>query len=145
MVNGASAASRDKPLADPSGYVRLTANGLRQLRFARRLEFEDHSLGAELTMQGLPVLAAGYCDWVDDSSPCQVLLGWAWYQVFGDVRRRLAPGGFSHNLLLLRRDGRPWGRQAVERLLRAWLSTQSWQVPNHGPCDLRYRPAPCLH
>jgi hypothetical protein len=112
----------------PTGYIQLAFPQFRSLTFPRRTAFEDHDLRRELINQAFPALSAGYCDWIDDTTAVQVCIGWAWFIAFGDRCQRLAPGGFSSNVMFTRRGGRPLGSVRTGRLLRAWLSTHPWQA-----------------
>lgn len=121
------------------GYARLEVAQFRRLTFPQRMVFQDHHLREELTMQDMPVLSAGFCDWIDDTTPQRICIGWAWYRHVGDGNGRLAPGGFSRNVQFVRTDGRTVGPRDTDRLLRAWLSMHPWQDSIDGCREPAYR------
>ena len=121
----------------PSGYLFFTFAEFRGLAFPHRSAFDDHDLRQELLAQGLPVVQAGFCDWIDDTTAVEVCIGWAWYRCIGDACERLAPGGFSRNVMFTRRDGRSLGARGTERLLHAWLASRPWQGGSAAATNLR--------
>ncbi|MDN5925060.1 MAG: DUF4902 domain-containing protein [Xanthomonadales bacterium] len=109
------------------GYVRMTIATFDSLTFPQRMAFEDEDLRLELAQEEPRVLQAGFCDWVDATAQTRVCIGWAWCLQFGDPCERLAPGGFSSNVLLLGDDGSALGQDHTDQVLRDWLASQAWQ------------------
>jgi hypothetical protein len=71
-------------------------------------------------------LHAGFCEWIDDSTPTPVSVAWAWFRAEEDGPLMIAPGGVSTNVMLVA-DGRDLGVAKSNELLRAWLSQLFWQ------------------
>jgi hypothetical protein len=111
-----------------NGYIRVTYAQFCGLRFPKRLFIEDDELRRELVDQELPAFCAGYCDWVDDTTAVQVSIGWAWFITGTDCAQRLAPGGFSSNVMFVSPDGMDLGAAKTNELLATWLSGISWQA-----------------
>jgi len=109
------------------GYIRLTFQHLCALRFSRRTLMDDGDLCEELLEQDIPAFSAGYCDWLDVSTPARISVGWAWFVTTSGATRLLAPGGISSNVMITSADGRDLGAAMTGKLLHAWLSGQSWQ------------------
>lgn len=110
------------------GYIRLTFLRLCQLPFPKRVTIRDDDLRNELLAQGVPAFSAGFCDWLDESTPVQVSVGWAWFVPACDARLFLAPGGMSSNVMITSPDGRDLGPARTDDLLKAWLSARKWQA-----------------
>jgi len=102
------------------------------LIFSQRLTIADDDLRGELLAQDVPAYCAGYCDWIDISTAVHVSVGWAWFTTEQGSPRLLAPGGLSSNVMMMSPDGEDLGPAKTDELLKAWLSSQSWQ-------DDRYR------
>ncbi len=111
-----------------NGYIRLTYAQFCGLHFPKRLFIEDDDLRRELVDQALPAFCAGYCDWVDDTTTVQVSIGWAWFIAATDFRQRLAPGGFSSNVMFVSLEGVDLGVAKTNELLETWLSGIAWQA-----------------
>jgi hypothetical protein len=111
-----------------NGYIRLTYATFCRLHFPKRLLIEDDDLRRELIDQELPAFCAGYCDWVDDTTTVQVSIGWAWFMSGGEASQRLAPGGFSSNVMFVSGEGSDLGVAKTSELLETWLSEISWQA-----------------
>lgn len=109
------------------GYVRITFDGLERLRFGHKSAWEDTSLAADLRIEAVPAVRAGYCEWQTQGQPV-VTLGWAW---FCDAHARwlVAPGGVSSNLMLVTPTRYDLGPRQTSELLRAWLSGIDWCPP----------------
>jgi hypothetical protein len=110
-----------------NGYIRLTYDRFCALRFPKRFVIEDDDLRRELADQEVPAFCAGFCDWVDDTSIAHVSVGWAWFIAATDSAQRLAPGGFSSNVMFVSVEGVDLGVVETNKLLENWLSGISWQ------------------
>ena len=110
------------------GYVRLTFAQFCALAFSKRQTMEDEDLRQELIDQELPVLRAGYCNWLDESTPVQVSVGWAWFCTDCDAAQLLAPGGINSNVMFVSLGGHDLGTALTDGLLKAWLSGRTWQA-----------------
>lgn len=111
-----------------NGYIRLTYATFCRLHFPKRLLIEDDDLRRDLVDQELPAFCAGYCDWVDDTTPVHISIGWAWFVSRSDASQWLAPGGFSSNVMFVSGDGADLGVAKTNELLERWLSEISWQA-----------------
>ena len=111
------------------GYVRLTFAQFCALTFSKRQTIEDEDLRQELLDQDLPVLSAGYCNWLDESTPVQVSVGWAWFCTASNAPQLLAPGGINSNVMFISLGGTDLGTVLTDGLLKAWLSARNWQAP----------------
>jgi hypothetical protein len=111
------------------GYVRLTFAQFCALTFSKRQTIEDEDLRQELLDQDLPVLSAGYCNWLDESTPVQVSVGWAWFCTASNAPQLLAPGGINSNVMFTSLGGNDLGTALTDGLLKAWLSARNWQAP----------------
>jgi len=109
------------------GYIRLTFQRFCQLSFARRLSIADDDLRSDLVAQDVPAFAAGYCDWLDISTPVRISIGWAWFATDPESPQLLAPGGVSSNVMITSPDGSDLGPSKTNELLKSWLSSQCWQ------------------
>src|SRR5262249_11413573 len=87
------------------GFVRLTFQRLCRLPFARRLSVYDAELRGDLIAQDVPAHRAGYCEWIDVSTPLRITVGWAWFATDAETPHLLAPGGFSGNVMITSDDG----------------------------------------
>lgn len=110
------------------GYVRLTFAQFCALAFSKRETIEDEDLRQELLDQDFPVLSAGYCNWLDESTPVQVTVGWAWFCTACDEPQLLAPGGINSNVMFISLGGNDLGTVLTDGLLKAWLSARTWQA-----------------
>lgn len=111
-----------------NGYIRLTYAQFCALNFPKRLFIEDDELRRELVDQELPAFCAGFCDWVDDTTAVQVSVGWAWFITGTDSTQRLAPGGFSSNVMFVSVDGTDLGSAKTNEMLEEWLTGVLWQA-----------------
>ncbi|HZP66208.1 MAG TPA: DUF4902 domain-containing protein [Rudaea sp.] len=111
------------------GYIRLTFRRFCRLSFAQRVTVRDDDLRADLLARDVPAFSAGYCDWLDVSTPVQISVAWAWFALERDAPPLLAPGGISSNVMITSVDGRELGTAKTDELLRSWLSSQRWQAP----------------
>jgi Domain of unknown function (DUF4902) len=111
-----------------NGYIRLTYVQFCALNFPKRLFIEDDELRRELVDQELPAFCAGFCDWVDDTTAVQVSVGWAWFITGTDSTQRLAPGGFSSNVMFVSLDGNDVGAAKTNEMLGEWLTGVLWQA-----------------
>jgi len=123
------------------GYIRLTFQRFCQLSFARRMTIADDDLRSDLLAQDVPAFAAGYCDWLDISTPVHISIGWAWFATDPDSPQLLAPGGVSSNVMITSPDGSDLGPGKTNELLKAWLSSQCWQEgPRRRADSVRHEP-----
>jgi len=128
------------------GYIRLTFLQFCELQFSKRQAITDDDLREELLAQDVPAFSAGYCDWLDDSTPVQVSISWAWFLTAYDTSTFLAPGGLSCNVMLTSADGRDLGQARTDELLRSWLSTRQWRIDLHfGSFDRCEPDQPSVH
>lgn len=109
------------------GYIRLTFQRFCRLTFAQRMTITDEDLRSDLLTQDVPACCAGYCDWIDISTSVHVSVGWAWFATSHGAPQLLAPGGMSSNVMMTSLDGMDLGPAKTDELLKAWLSSQSWQ------------------
>jgi len=123
------------------GYIRLTFQRFCQLSFARRLTIADDDLRSDLVAQDVPAFAAGYCDWLDISTPVRISIGWAWFATDPESPQLLAPGGVSSNVMITSPDGSDLGPSKTNELLKSWLSSQCWQEgPRRQPSIVHGEP-----
>jgi hypothetical protein len=113
------------------GYIRLTFQRFCRLSFTQRMTITDDDLRCDLLAQDVPAFSAGYCDWIDISTPVQVSVGWAWFMTDQGAPQLLAPGGMSSNVMITSVDGTDLGPAKTDELLKAWLSNQAWQDGRH--------------
>ena len=110
------------------GYIRLQFNAFCALAFEQRTLYPDEDLRDELLDEDLPVVTAGYCEWVDASSGIVVTVGWAWFTTESFGTKYMAPGGVSSNVMLLSRELHDLGMRRTQELLTAWLVSKPWQI-----------------
>lgn len=110
------------------GYFRLTFNAFTRLNFIHKSAWEDTDLCRELRADNIPADRAGYCEW-DTGGSRAVSIGWAWFAIDGGGMF-VAPGGVNSNLMLITQKRYDIGVSKTTELLRAWLSSVSWQ-PQH--------------
>jgi Domain of unknown function (DUF4902) len=117
-----------EPTLSFDGYVRLTFDVLTRLAFKRKSAWEDAELGREFCAESLPARRAGYCEWETDDD-IAVTVGWTWFAI-DSGRMFIAPGCVNSNLMLVTQKNYDLGALKTSDLLRAWLSSVSWQ-PEH--------------
>lgn len=114
------------PVVSEDGYLRLTFRCFCLLPFVSRRSLIDSDLRDDLRAEDVPAVHAGFCEWVDVSTPTPVSVAWAWFRAEEDGPLMIAPGGVSTNVMLVA-DGRDLGVAKSNELLRAWLSQLAWQ------------------
>jgi hypothetical protein len=121
------------------GYVRLQFNAFCALTFEQRTLYTDEDLRDELLDEDLPVITAGYCEWIDANCGVVVTVGWAWFTTEAFGTKYMAPGGVSSNVMLLSREGNDLGMRRTQELLTGWLVGKPWQID--APLAPRNAPA----
>lgn len=109
------------------GYIRLTYPRFCSLLFPHRSSFHDNALREELASRDIPVVRAGYCDWMDDTTMAQVSISWAWFATAEDLPEVLAPGGVNSNVMLVSARGADLGWSRTDSLLQRWLTQREWR------------------
>jgi len=110
------------------GYIRLQFKTFCALPFEQRALIADDDLRDELLEEELPVVTAGYCEWVDSSSSVPITVGWAWFTTEAFGTKYMAPGGVSSNVMLISKELHDLGARRTQELLTAWLVSTSWQI-----------------
>lgn len=116
------------------GYIRLTYEAFRQLRFVPQMTWDDNELRDELLEEGLWISRAGYCEWtapagLHDTRPNRMIsLGWAWMEA-ADQQLLLVPHGIQSNVMLVSHDRMELGTSATHKMLAGWLGEQHWTAP----------------
>lgn len=115
----------ERPLG-PSfdGYFRLTFATFTQLKFVRKLAWEDADLSRELCSECIPAHRAGYCEW-ETGGKNAISVGWAWFAI-ADGSMFISPGEVNSNLMLVDKMNYDLGAIKTSELLRAWLSSIRW-------------------
>jgi len=123
-----------QPIVSQDGYVRMTFPFFCTLRFPRRLVIEDRSLLIKYKARNVPALKAGYCDWLDETTPVTLIIGWAWYET--SASRLVVHEGISSNVMLLTVYGADCSRNERDTLLHFWLERQHWRNNGCKPGDI---------
>jgi hypothetical protein len=119
------------PTVSHDGYIRMSLKHLSELPFVHLASDIDPAILEELQMQTVPARAAGYSEWVSDTTPA-ISLGWSWF-VHSQSRQLLpAPEAVRSNVMLVDVRGYDLGQTATSLLFGTWLATHDWQ---HEVCN----------
>jgi len=142
MVRTSEWTSPECPEWSEDGYVRLTFQRFCRLSFTQRLIIPDEELCRDLQARDVPAFGAGYCDWLDTSTPVRISVGWTWFITAEGAPQCLAPGWVRSNVMITSPRGYDLGVLKTNELLKAWLSSQIWQEVSRLPGRTRDERAP---
>jgi hypothetical protein len=114
------------PTISSDGYIRLPLNDLSTLPFIHLASDSDSDFLAELQAQTIPALAAGFSEWMSETTPA-ISVGWGWYIHSPSRRLLLAPDAVRTNVMLTDIYGYDLGPTVTSNLFGSWLTIYDWQ------------------
>lgn len=114
------------PTVSHDGYIRLSLEHLSELPFVHLVSDFDPAILEDLQTQTVPAHAAGYSEWVSNTTP-PISLGWSWFLHSRSRRLLPAPEAVRSNVMLVDVHGYDLGQTATSFLFTTWLATHDWQ------------------
>ena len=115
-----------KPVVSTDGYIRLPFNRFIELNFVHVGSDCDAALLAELNSLTVPALAAGFSEWISNTTPT-ISVGWGWFLHSRFRRVQLALDIVRSNVMLIDAHGYDLGATVTSRLFGTWLEDHNWQ------------------
>jgi hypothetical protein len=114
------------PAISRDGYIRLSLEHLSQLPFMHLASDIDATILQDLQHQAVPALAAGYSEWISNTTPA-ISLGWSWFIHRRSHKLLPAPEAVRSNVMLVDVHGYDLGSTTTSFLFTTWLAMHDWQ------------------